>query len=404
MSTSHLPQAAAQEIQSLYEISRALLLTQDITDVLLTLRGVLAMDADAVLHVHVEEDHTARLRYTMQSMDEQAQDRILSEKYTYAPGDDLVQVLTSSTFDSSPAAPLIREMGGQTAVVLKLLDGMVLREVLLLIYHDARSFDDQTMRLYDAFVTQAAVIIQNQKLLTDVQANNDRLANQIRVLEALRALSDAVGSEDEDGPVMTLTMQSLVEITAADHAGVVIINSDGISATVAAEYPAQGVVGAQIEAKDNPVFTELLKGRKAPLLLENVETDPRISPRVRELLNSLGTKALIITPLVVGDELIGSVGLDLYTRGRQFTPDTLDLVATVTSQLSIFLQDVRVRRERERATEQVRLLDQVGTRFLALNRVDDLLVEAVRGLQSLLRTERIVIRLGDPSQREESGT
>lgn len=199
-------------------------------------------------------------------------------------------------------------------------------------------------------------------------------------------------------------MKSLVEITAADHAGVVLINDDGISATVTAEYPDQGVVGTQIEARDNPVFTELLKGRRTPLLLEDIATDPRISPRVRELLLGLGTKALIITPLVVGEKLIGSVGLDLYAAGRRFTPDTLDLVETLTGQLAVFLQDVALRRDRERANEQVRILDKVGSHMLALNRVDDLLVEAARGLQLLLNTERVIIRLGDPRDGEEIAT
>jgi GAF domain-containing protein len=236
------------------------------------------------------------------------------------------------------------------------------------------------------------------------QVDAERLRNQVRVLEALRALTEAVGSQNEDGPVMSLTMRALVEITAADHAGVVLIDPDGAMGTVASEYPEAGALGIKIEAKDNPVFNELLKGRKSPFQIDDVETDARISPRVRELLQGLGTKAVIIAPLIVGEKLIGSVGLDLFTTTRRFKPDTLDLVETLTNQLAIFLQDVRTRRERERAIEQVRLLDQIGSRFLALNRVDDLLQEAARGLQGYLKSDRVIIRLGNPKESEEAGS
>ena len=403
MSTSaSLTPAAAQEIQSLYDINRLLLLAQDMTDVVLTLRAVLAIDADAVLRVHVDESGAAHLVYRVQEQDEDTTNRPLNQPFPYAPGDDLVQVLTEVADDGSVAGMLVAELGGQSAIVLKLLEVDQLREVLIVVYKDARTLDEETLRLYDALVTQATIVMHNQNLLRSSEANAERLANQIRLLEALRALSEAVGSENEAGPVMTLTMRSLVEITNADHAGVVTINPDGISATVAGEYPDQGVVGAQIEAKDNPVFTELLKGRRSPLLLEDIETDLRVSPRVRDLLMSLGTKALIITPLIIGEKLIGSVGLDLYSVERRFTPDILDLVETLTGQLAVFLQDVTLRRDRERANEQVRILDGVGSRMLARNRVDDLLAEAALGLQMLLNTERVVIRLGDPRDGEGS--
>lgn len=405
MSTSaSLNPAAAQEIQSLYEINRALLLAQDMMDVLLTLRGVLAIDADALLRLQVDDSGAASLVYRIDGQDEQTLDRLLEQPLRYTPGDDLVQVVAWGADASSPLAALVDEVQGQTAIVLKLLEIDQLREVLIIAYKDKRDFDAQTLRLYDAFVTQAAIVIQNQNLLRSTQAYAGRLANQIRVLETLRALSDAVGREDEDGPIMSLTVQALVEITSADHAGVVLINPDGIMGSVAAEYPDHGAVGVQMEVKDNPVFTELLNMQRSPLLVDDIETDARISPGVRELLMGLGTKALIIAPLIVGDKLIGSVGLDLYVADRRFAPDTLDLVATLTNQLAIFLQDIRLRRERERSIEQVRILDQVGGRFLAQNHVDDLLVEAARGLQLLLKTERVVIRLGDPRDGEGSAS
>lgn len=398
--TSSLPHPASGEIQRLYEINQALLLAQDTADVLLTLKAVLANDARTLLHIHVNEDGGGILEAVIDSQGEQMPGEPLPGRFATTAGGDRVRIIPDVAVDASSTAQIAARFGGHSAIEIALLEGFVLRDLLVITYDAVPTIDAGQRRLYDAFATQAALIMQNLRLLQSTRASNQRLSRQVAVLENLRALSDAVSSQNDDTQVMTLTMKTLVEITGADHAGVVLINPDGVTGTVVSEYPESGVIGVEISLQDNPVFTELLIGRKSSLLIPDVETDALITPGVRQLLTGLGTKALIIAPLQIGSTLIGSVGLDLYTTQRQFTPNTLELVETLSAQLAIYLENLRTRRERERATEQVRVLDQIGSRFLALNRVDDLLAEAARGLQTFLHSDRVIIRLGDPEDGE----
>ncbi|MCA9910053.1 MAG: GAF domain-containing protein, partial [Anaerolineae bacterium] len=206
---------------------------------------------------------------------------------------------------------------------------------------------------------------------------------------------------DEAG-AMLATMKTLVEATGADHAATVLIEPDGKSAFVRGEYPDQGSIGVPIAVEGNPLLDLLSREMGRPILIEDIEHDSLISPEVLEPLRTLGAKSVIIAPLTVGGELIGSVGLDLYTLERKFSPDMVELVDALTSQLAIYVQDVRARRAEALQFEQTQMVDQIVNRFRALNRVDNLLQEAARGLQEMMNAKRVAIRLGDtPAQTNQ---
>jgi GAF domain-containing protein len=259
------------------------------------------------------------------------------------------------------------------------------------------------MRLLEAFASQTGIILENQRLLGAAADYAERLSRQVRVLETLNTLANSVGRGLDEQEVMAQTLQTLVATTEADHAGIVLIDPDGKMGTVVSEYPIQGAVGLRIEREGNPIFTELLAGRATPFLINDIESNSQITPLVRQLLTGIGTKSIIIAPLNVNGQLIGSVGLDLYTTDRQFQPDVVELVSTLTNQLAIYMQDARARHEREESAHQAQVLDSISSRLIALNSVDDLMQEAVRSLTELLDAKRVIIRLGTPDAERAAG-
>ncbi|MCA9907511.1 MAG: GAF domain-containing protein, partial [Anaerolineae bacterium] len=145
----------------------------------------------------------------------------------------------------------------------------------------------------------------------------------------------------------------------------------------------------------NPVLDLLRQDMSRPLLIEDIEQDKLIAPTVLEALRGIGIKSIIIAPLTVGGELIGSVGLDMYSLERKFSPQMIELVDALTSQLAIYIQDARARRSAALRLEHSEMVERVIDRFRTLNLVDSLLLEAARGLQEMLDAKRVAIRLGD---------
>ncbi|MDX2137774.1 MAG: GAF domain-containing protein [Chloroflexota bacterium] len=383
------------EIEALYDINRALLAVQDMNDIVLVLRATLAMDADEVLHIARSLDDTGILRFLVNETDVLSLDTAVDVKFARLPYDGAL-FIEDAAQRSDDVALFCAQYDAKSYIQLVLRDQQRARDVLLVIYKAVRTFDEQTRRLFEAFANQSAVIAANITLLQEAQNNAVQLARQVRVLEALNHLANSVGGTSDETSILNAAVRSLVAATDVDHAGVVYIEPDRKDALVVSEYPDTGATGVKVGFESNPIFQDLLKDQVSPLLIEDIENDPRITPLVRRLLRNIGTKSLIIAPLVVNGELIGSLGLDVTTEGRKFPDYALDFVATVAYQIAIYLQDLRARQLREDETRRAQMLDRIGSRFLALNRVDEIVAAAAHGLQGMVNAQRVTIHLGLP--------
>lgn len=390
------------EFETLSLISRALQAAQDAAGILRALRESLASDAHALLHLSAERFTHKSALLCMAGDNSVTQTLDVAFSTWVSDSAHSVTFVEDSAGDDQPLGKLAAQYGAQSHVCVYLQDQGKLHGLIVIGYSERRTFDDTQRRLYEAFSAQANTIAQNHRLVAELQANNEYLERQIRVLETLNLLANSLGTDTDEQMLMDITMQSLVDATGADHAAAALIEPDGESALVVSEYPLQGAMGARLPTNANPVFTMLLQNKSAPILIEDIATDPRITPDVYATLDGVGVKSLIIAPLVVGDKLIGSVGLDLYTRERHFTPDVIDLADALTSQLAIYLQDTRERRARERSRDRAQAVDRIAGGFAVLNHADDLIMAAARGLQELLSAERVSIRLGRPPASEPS--
>ncbi|MBE0690046.1 MAG: GAF domain-containing protein [Anaerolineae bacterium] len=357
----------------------------------------MAADADVLLHVLVERiSRTVLLQQSLTGDDESISAHKLDIPYDRIAGQpQTVTFVEESERSADDMSALAVRHGGRSHVIIPLFDQERISDLLIVLYKSPRTFGSSVRRLYELFASQANIVTQNQRLLHGAQSGNADYERQLRVLETLNLLANSVGVDTDEAGVMLATMKTLVEATGADHAGTVLIEPDGKAAFVRGEYPDQGAIGVPIEVENNPVLDLLRQDSSRPLLIEDIEHDRLISPAVKEPLRNIGVKSIIIAPLTIGGELIGSVGLDLYTLERKFSPEMIELVDALTSQLAIYVQDVRARQAAALRFEQNQMVEQVVNRFRTLNLVDSLLLEAARGLQEMMNAKRVAIRLGD---------
>ncbi|MCC6616353.1 MAG: GAF domain-containing protein [Anaerolineae bacterium] len=390
------PSAVLDVVQTLYTINQHLTKAENIHAILMVLQGTLAMDAATLLHITSDRISRAVLLQEGLAGDESITARKLDIPYEHITA--LPQTVTFVDVSDKAAddiSALAVKHGGHSHIVIPLADQGRVADILVVVYKTQRAFDPPTRQLYEMFANQASMTMQNRRLLRESQTGGIDYERQFHVLETLNLLANSVGVDTDEAGAMLATMKTLVEATGADHAGTVLIEPDGKSAFVRSEYPDQGAIGVPIAVESNPLIDLLRQEMGRPILIEDIEHDQLISPEVLEPLRALGAKSVIIAPLTVGGELIGSVGLDLYTLERKFTPDMVEMVDALTSQLAIYVQDVRQRRVEALRFEQTEMIDHVINRFRTLNLVDSLLLEAARGLQEMMNAKRVAIRLGD---------
>jgi GAF domain-containing protein len=383
--------------QQLYEMQHALSLAEDVEGMLRALGSTAAARASALVHVSI--DPAARqsvLAYQIVGGIEMRPAQALAMSFDDLNQDSAaVGFATASDSDPSSLRPLAQQFSARSHAWIILRDQEETRDILLLIYEQRREFDAQQRRLIEAFAQQAQILAHKHRQLKQAHLHNQYLERQVSVLETLNLLANSVGGQSDEQAVMDAAMQNLVQAAGADHAAIALIEPDGQRAVVRSEYPAQGAVGAEFPVESNPIFNTLLRERYAPILVEDLNNDERITPAVYEVLNNFGIKSLIIAPLNVGGRLIGSLGVDLYSNERKFDPQIIDLVDALTNQLALYVQDSRARHERQQMEARTAAIDRIVNRFAALNRADDLIQEAARGLQEVFNAKRITIHLLD---------
>ncbi len=98
--------------------------------------------------------------------------------------------------------------------------------------------------------------------------------------------------------------------------------------------------------------------RRQPLRIDNLLQDSRYRPGL-----SLNNSGLYV-PLLVGDELLGVLGMEGAQAG-QFDENDLRLMQTLSTTLTAIIQNVQLVEELQHTNERLREIDQLKTNFLA---------------------------------------
>jgi signal transduction histidine kinase/CheY-like chemotaxis protein len=132
-------------------------------------------------------------------------------------------------------------------------------------------------------------------------------------LNAAPTLADALEAAAVIGVSRGATAASLTVLDRDDHGAVT-------GATLAAAIDLEGAdaaapIGTRIDVNDDPLVALWIDGQD-PLLVADVEQDPRVEPRVRVRLRAARQRALVILPLVSRRRLIGALCLFWPTAQR----------------------------------------------------------------------------------------
>ena len=265
---------------------------------------------------------------------------------------------------------------------------------LTLTWSKPRQFDGQTRRLLTAAQSQVTVVLENQRLLATMRQTTEQLSNQVRIQQALNELSHTINQVDDEKTLFNQTCESLVKAFDIDHAGLTIINPDGGTATVVAEYPDMKAVGVVLEA-DNDIWVEIREKRQ-PIIINDVDNNPRLHISSRQSLQNIGVKSLLILPLIGSNqELLGTVGLDLYNLDKQFHQEQVEVAGLFMTQVSLSLQKIRLLRNSQERAEQMRRIAEYGQQVQSHLELSDVFKTALEQSHQVIQHDFMQIVLYD---------
>ena len=196
-------------------------------------------------------------------------------------------------------------------------------------------FTDKDAQLLLVFASQAAAMLENTRLLRDVQQGAQQ-SNQVRsIVEQAGAI---LTSEDSFTPVLAeisrLTESPLVFITVLDPQTGSLIT-----------YP-RWAYGSELA---EPVVYDMYSGgfnysvavSHRPFVSNDVINDNRVLPGYLDMAQKTGITSAVLVPLVVGDRSLGELGI-ANREGKPYTDADVKLLNDVATQIAATIERLRL--------------------------------------------------------------
>jgi signal transduction histidine kinase/putative methionine-R-sulfoxide reductase with GAF domain len=207
-------------------------------------------------------------------------------------------------------------------------------------YHQDNAFGQQDINTLSTIANQAAVAIQNARLVAELRELNDQLDERVaerthalgeerdRVEILLRITMELAASLDQDH-VLTRALELVNEFAHATAGGILLLDPDNGQLAYRAVLRPSGVAqSGEAEtsfAGGHTLAAAVISNRKAVVI-----ADTRQDSRCRAEADQ-GQLAALAVPLIYGDEVIGALTL-FHKEPRAFSGQQLQLVEAAAAQ------------------------------------------------------------------------
>ena len=242
----------------------------------------------------------------------------------------------------------------RTVLGVPILKGDELLGVIIVYRSEVRPFTDKQIALVETFADQAAIAIENARLLDALRHRTDELGRSVEELRALGEVSQAVNSTLELETVLSTIVANAVQLSGTEAGAIYVFNKQQREFRLRATY---GMDRELIEA-----LTQRHIGLDEPNITPAfLAGEPIHVPDLREAVSSAandvvlraGFRALLIAPLLRGEDIVGMLVVRRRTPGT-FPQNTIDLIKTFAAQSAVAIENARLFQNVETSLEDLR--------------------------------------------------
>lgn len=196
-------------------------------------------------------------------------------------------------------------------------------------------------------------ITERKRAEQELRASEEALRRRTRELALLNRVIAASAAGQGIKPILETACRELAAAFDLPHAAAALLSADKAEVEVLAEHytgARASALGQTIPLADTPL-AGLLSGLKAPLLIDDARSDPRLG-RIGGLLPSAEPHSLLLLPLLIGGELAGGLGL-AAAGSRSFSPEEVALAGRVADEVSGALARARLAEAERRLSAAV---------------------------------------------------
>jgi transcriptional regulator with GAF, ATPase, and Fis domain len=167
---------------------------------------------------------------------------------------------------------------------------------------------------------------------------------------------------------LKVVVAELGQMMEVDRCDIIKLSPEG-ELRVSHEWRAAETVPSSLNARipvDAATLSQHLDVRK-PIRLDDT-SNPELDHKVRFFAKSLGTRSLLVVPVVLSDEVLGLIGLHHTRATRHWTDEEVAFLVSIAMQLAIGYQYTRIYNDKKREAETTKALLEIAN---ALNARSD---------------------------------
>lgn len=204
--------------------------------------------------------------------------------------------------------------------------------------HTPRAYSQHDASTIFAVARQAGIAVENARLHAQAQANVAIFQQRAQQLSSLHHIAAVITSSLDKNEVLNTAARLLKELFAVDHCGIILLDQpEGdvppLYGSLVAEYPARTQLGMKLSLNDNTTM-QMLANYGTALAIDDVSSDT-LDESTYNLLAQIGARSVMLAPLIARDRLIGSIGLDMFSRQRLFTAEERETLMTIAGQVAM---------------------------------------------------------------------
>jgi GAF domain-containing protein/CheY-like chemotaxis protein len=255
----------------------------------------------------------------------------------------------------------------RTVLAIPMLRGTEVLGVIGVNRLEVRAFTDNQVALLETFADQAAIAIENARLLTELQARTDQLTRSVQELQALGEVSQALSSTLNLETVLSTIVSRANQLAGTESCTVYEYDEQAAEFLFRATHNLDEEVVAvarQVRIRRGEGIAGRMAVTREPVQIPDIAAPGAYDGPLHDVMLRTGTRALLGVPLLREGHLIGGLNVNRKTPG-EFAPEIIALLKTFASQSALAIQNARLFREIEDKGRQLEVADRHKSEFLA---------------------------------------